>query len=89
MKKFTLLILLAFTSFFVSQSCMHRHDNGHVEINITESDHEYSMNAEFARSKTRDVEEYMDRQLGNANNFSFVNTQTNAKLPWMIIHNSL
>ena len=40
-----------------------------------ESDHYYSMNADFSKSKTRDVEEYMDNRIGTRSNMSFVNSR--------------
>lgn len=60
-------------------SCMHN-DNGNINITLSESDHYYSMNAHFSRSKTRAVEEYMNRRIGTLINMSFVNSRINGKL---------
>ncbi len=59
-------------------SCMH-HD-GNINISYNESDHYYSMKADFGKSKTRDVEEYMDRRLGAGSNMSFVNSRIDGQL---------
>ena len=59
-------------------SCMH-HD-GNLNISYSESDHYYSMKADFSKSKTRDVEEYMDRRIGTRSNMSFVNTRIDGTL---------
>ena len=59
-------------------SCMH-HD-GNLNISYSESDHYYSMKADFSKSKTRDVEEYMDRRIGGRSNISFVNSRIDGNL---------
>ena len=61
-------------------SCMHSNDNGHTSLTLSESDQYYSMNARFSKSKTRDVEEYMDSTIGTKTNMSFVNSRINGKL---------
>ena len=60
-------------------SCMHN-DNGNINITLSESDQYYSMSARFSKSKTRNVEEYMDRRIGTRSNMSFVNSRINGKL---------
>ena len=60
-------------------SCMHN-DNGNINITLSESEQYYSMNARFSKSKTRDVEEYMDSTIGTQTNMSFVNSRINGKL---------
>jgi hypothetical protein len=59
-------------------SCMH-HD-GNINISYSESDHYYSMKADFNRSRTRDVEEYMDKKIGTRSNMSFVNARIDGTL---------
>ena len=54
-------------------SCMHTDHN--VSLSVSESDHYYSMNAHFSRSKTKALEQYMDRELGRQSNMSFRNAQ--------------
>jgi len=54
-------------------SCKHNDHN--VSLSVSESDHYYSMNAHFSKSKTRDVEQYMDSKLGRQSNMSFANSQ--------------
>ena len=54
-------------------SCMHHH--GNIDISYNESDKYYSMNAHFSKSKTKDVEKYMDNRIGRRSNMSFVNSQ--------------
>ena len=59
-------------------SCMHNdHD---INITLSESDHYYSMKAYFSKSKTRDVERYMDSRIGRRSNMSFVNSQIDGNL---------
>ena len=53
-------------------SCLH---DGNTDISYNESGHYYSMKAHFGKSKTRDVEEYMDSRIGTESNTSFVNTR--------------
>lgn len=55
------------------------HDND-INISYSESDQYYSMNAYFSKSKTRDVEEYMNRRVGDGNNISFVNAGIDGKI---------
>jgi hypothetical protein len=61
-------------------SCIHYNDNGHTSLSISESDHYYSMDADFSKSKTRAVEEYMDSRIGRRSNMSFVNSQIDGTL---------
>ena len=54
-------------------SCMHSDKN--ISITYSNSDHYYSMKANFSKSKTRAVEEYMDRRLAGMRTMSFVNAR--------------
>ena len=58
-------------------SCMH---NGNIHISYSEAGHYYSMKAYFSKSKTRDVERYMDSRIGRRSNMSFVNSRIDGKL---------
>jgi hypothetical protein len=60
-------------------SCMH-HDNGNINISYNESGHFYSMKAHFDKSKTRDVEKYMDDWIGKRSSMSFVNTRIDGQI---------
>lgn len=72
MKKVTVLLFYPLICVFL-MSCLHNdHD---INIAYNEDDHYYSMNAHFPRSKTRDVDEYMDDRIGRASNMSFVNSR--------------
>ena len=51
-------------------SCMGSDDS--INISYRNSDRYYSMDAHFSKSKTREVEEYMDHQIGS--NMSFANS---------------
>lgn len=55
-----------------------RHSNHDLQITYNDSDHEYSMVADFNNRKMREVEYYLNRELGSSNNISFSNTHTNA-----------
>ena len=70
-----LFYALACTTFI---SCMH-HDND-INITYSEFDHYYLMNAHFSKSKTRDVEKYMDGRIGGRSNTSFVNSRIDRNL---------
>jgi hypothetical protein len=74
MKKL-LPLLFAFVCISVT-SCRHR--NHDLEITYSDADHEYSMVAYFNNRKMREVEYYLNRELGTRNNISFSNTRTNA-----------
>lgn len=59
-------------------SCMH--NDGNINISYSESDHYYSMKADFSKSKTKDVEEYMDSRIGSRSDMSFVNSRIDGQL---------
>lgn len=59
-------------------SCMH--NNGNISISYNDSDQFYAMNAHFTKSKTRDVEEYMNSSIGRSNNISFANMRGDATI---------
>lgn len=71
MKKFRNLFFL--TASFFSLSCVH--NNGKTSINYKDTEHSYSMKADFPENETREVEEYMNRTIGTVSNMSFINTQ--------------
>lgn len=52
-----------------------RYNDDGISISVSNSAHYYSMKARFSKSKTRAVEEYMNRKIGNKSNMSFVNTR--------------
>ena len=59
-------------------SCMHNdHD---TSISYKDADGYYYMKAHFNRSKTRDVEEFMDDRIGKRSKMSFVNSQIDGTL---------
>jgi hypothetical protein len=74
MKKLTYLFFALVCIMFFS---CRRHD---INITYNDSDRYYSMNAYFSESKTRQLEYYMAQKIGNANNFSFVNMESDAML---------
>ena len=59
-------------------SCWHH--RGDISINYSESDAYYSMDARFHENRTRDVEEYMDDQIGRRSNISFANTRIDGRI---------
>jgi len=69
---------------FFAMACMIflscRRHNGNIDISYKESVHYYSMKAYFSKSKTRDVEKYMDDRIGSGSNMSFVNTRIDGQL---------
>ena len=70
MKKLIPLIALVCLA---AASCWH-HDHD-LSITYNDADNYYSMKANFSKAKTRLVERYMDRMLGDATSMSFVNTR--------------
>ena len=56
------------------------HNDRDINITLNESDHYYSMKAYFSKSKTRDVERYMDSRIGRRSNMSFMNSQIDGRL---------
>ena len=76
MKKLPVLIVVIVT---VSLSACHsRHHD--IDISFKDADHYFYMDAGFDHNKTRRVERYMNRELGDQNKFSFVNTRTSATI---------
>ncbi len=59
-------------------SCMHKDDD--ISITYKDADDYYTMNADFNKSETRNLEEYMDKKIGNRSNISFANTESDATL---------
>ena len=80
MKKLPALFFYAITCIITGFSCIHSNDNGNINFTVSESDHYYSMNADFSKSKTRAVEEYMDSRIGRRSNMSFVNSRIDGTL---------
>lgn len=70
MKK--LVVLPGLFAFLTIMSCNHRDKN--IDITYSENEQYYSMIANFGKSKTRDVEKYMDYKIGHRSNMSFVNS---------------
>lgn len=62
---------------FVFSSC---HYNHNTSIAIKESKKYYQLSAHFDRNKTRDVQQYINQQLGVNSNFSFTNTRINRNI---------
>ena len=60
-------------------SCRYFNDHD-IHIGYSEDDQYYSMNAHFPSNRTRDVEEYLDRRIGNNSNMSFKNTRIDGKV---------
>lgn len=73
MKKLAILIFVAVN--ILISSCGH-HRN--IDITMKDAGHYFYMDADFHHSKTRQVEHYMNREIGKESNFSFVNTRTDA-----------
>jgi len=76
MKKL-ILLFCAFQCIFLT-AC--RHNHGNISVRYKDNPDSYSMDAWFAKSKTRAAERYMNEKIGRQNNFSFINTQTDATI---------
>ncbi|MEO9070653.1 MAG: hypothetical protein ABI261_06430 [Ginsengibacter sp.] len=59
-------------------SCVH--NSGNTNIQYKETEHSYSMKADFPENETKEVEEYMNRTIGTINNMSFINTEIDGSL---------
>ena len=70
--------LLVLSIFLSCSKIGHHGDN--ISISISETADSYKMSADFNEDQSRKVLEYMDKRLGNRNNFSFVNTQADATI---------
>ncbi|HSQ44849.1 MAG TPA: hypothetical protein VLM16_07610 [Ginsengibacter sp.] len=77
MKKLTALFFCILASVTLT-SCWYNNHN--ISIAYSEDDQYYSMNAHFPESRTRDVDNYLDRHVGSKSNISFKNTKTDATL---------
>ena len=73
MKQLAILIFVGASVLFTS--CRH---HGDIDITMKDAGHYFYMDADFHHSKTRQVENYMKREIGKESNFSFTNSQTNA-----------
>jgi hypothetical protein len=72
---FTICLLLI--SFIGTQNVMARGDN--TSVKISENDKRYELEAQYNKSKTRKVQEYMTESLSGTG-FKFTNTQLDATL---------
>lgn len=77
MKKITTLL---FTLACITSIPSRVYNNGNTNIKYNETEHSYTMKAEFPEEKTRDVEEYMNHTIGTISNMSFINTQIDGSL---------
>lgn len=78
MKKQPALFFCALICIITSFSC--NVDDNNTSLTVRESDQYFLMKAHFNKSKTRNVEEYMDNRIGKAGNMSFVNSQIDGTL---------
>jgi hypothetical protein len=72
MKKFSVIFLCALI-WLCTPSCIH--EGSRTSITISDADDSYYMSAQFSKSKTRDIEQYMDDRIGRNSRLSFVNTR--------------
>src|SRR5665213_2021963 len=77
MKKTSVFFFL-FAIIIATTSC--RENNGNISIKYKETEHSYSMKADFPESRAREVDDYMDNKIGNASNMSFTNTHIDGTL---------
>ena len=77
MKK--LFLLFCVLTVITTISCMDL-DNSDTSLSFSETEHDYSMEANFDQERMRDVEHYLDRKIGRRSHMSFVNLRHNGKL---------
>ena len=77
MKKQTILL---YVLLFVGVTSCRWHHYGNTDISYKESGHHYSMKAYFNKNKTRKLENYMDHEIGDRSNMSFVNTRIDGQI---------
>jgi hypothetical protein len=73
----SLFSLLLVASFSITSCRWSDHD---ITIHYSDTKRYYSMEADFNIHRTREVEEYMNQQLDDATNMSFVNTRLDGQL---------
>lgn len=54
------------------------YNDGDIDIIYNDSGRYYSMDAYFAKNKTREVEDYLDKRIGAKSDMSFTNTRSDA-----------
>lgn len=65
--------------FYLCLSCSRLNKNN-IHIKVSESEHNYSLDAKYKESETRAIDNYLDDHLGKGNHISFINTRINADL---------
>jgi hypothetical protein len=63
--------------FSISCGQLNNHD---INIHVSESQHNYQFLAHYDKSRTRNVDEYMDDKIGGNSNVSFVNSEIDGKI---------
>jgi len=71
------LTTLFFALGMILLSCRHQ---SNTSITVRESDQYYSMKALFNENRTREVEAYMDENIGDKNEVAFANTEMDAQI---------
>ena len=60
-------------------SCSRLNTNN-IHIKVSESEHYYSLDAQYKKDETRSVDNYLDDHLGKGNDISFTNARIDADL---------
>ena len=79
MKKSAAFFMQVTICMFMLDSC-HLHSRGDTDFTVSEDHHSFSMHADFDARKTRSVDEYMNRMIGQRSRMSFVNSRIDGKL---------
>lgn len=75
MKQLLIVFCVSLCPFFIA---CHRHAD--VDISVKDAGRYFYMDADFHHSKTRQVERYLNLELGTDKNVSFVKNRTNANI---------
>jgi hypothetical protein len=79
MKKNSIAVVCNLLMLCLSLSCGQM--NGHsVSMQVSDSERYFKMRAQFNKNKTRNVELYMNKRIGDASNMSFINARIDGTL---------
>lgn len=73
-------ILYALLSFIFINTANAQSTESKSSVSITDSDHKYEFSASYNSELDKQVQGYMNDQIGNENNFSFKNTRVDATM---------
>jgi hypothetical protein len=61
-------------------------NNGNINISFSENKEEVTISAKFPKDKTKEVQNYLTKELNGSDDFSFINTELDATIT---LHNKM